>query len=141
MSGETEIAVLQENVRNLTDAVKELTLCVRKNNEKLERLNALEMQHNNTNDKIATLTGQIKSIETEVATHVERDRTEHQFFQRAIWAATGFCAACSLLWTVVGYRMNSLIDESIKAAYEMRLHIAEDKIKTRDDVITVTPRP
>lgn len=132
MSTEVEIATLETKLENLTNSIAALTATVKENNEKLERLAVLEVAHNNSSKDITDLKKELRS-------HIERDDQDHKTYDKWIWIVTGFCAAISILWTVVGYRMNAMIDEQVSAAAEMKLHIREDKIKDISDLQKIIP--
>lgn len=135
MSDETAITALEVRLENLTASISALTQSVEKNNEKLERLAILEVSHNNSNSAIARAFGEITSLEKHFNERLEMNDEAHQGYNKWIWLAVGFCSAISIVWTVVGYRMNAMIDEQIKSSAEMRMHIHDDEIKKPADVL------
>lgn len=134
MSDEAAIATLETKLENLTFSISALTSSVERNNEKLERLAVLEVAHNNSDKAIERAFIAITKVEKSVDDLIKVNADDHGTYNKWIWVVTGFCVAISIMWTVVGYRMNSLIDDQIKSVVEMRMHISEDKIKTPLDV-------
>lgn len=128
------IATLEVKIENLTSSISQLNRSVEQNNEKLERLAVLEASHNNSSKAIERAFVAIAKIESVVEAHASNNEAAHEGYNRWIWMAVGFCSAVSILWTVVGYRMNSMIDEQLKATVEMKMHIHDDKIKDIGDI-------
>ena len=137
MSDEAAIATLETKLENLTFSISALTSSVERNNEKLERLAVLEVAQNNSDKAIERAFIAITKVEKSVDDLIKVNADDHGTYNKWIWVVTGFCVAISIMWTVVGYRMNSLIDDQIKSVVEMRMHISEDKIKTPLDVKSI----
>lgn len=135
MSDEAAIATLETKIESLTASISALTQSVEKNNEKLERLAVLEVAHNNTDKALDRAFSAIKAAETALSDHIEKNAIQHEGYSKWIWVAVGFCSAISVMWTVVGYRMNAMIDDQVRAVAEMRMHIHDDKIKDPADVV------
>lgn len=129
------IATLEVKIENLTSSISQLNRSVEQNNEKLERLAVLEVSHNNSNAAIERAFAAISKVESSLVAHVRANEIEHNGYNKWVWMAVGFCVAVSLLWTVVGYRMNTVIDDIVKASADMRMHIHEDKIKDSSDLL------
>lgn len=128
------IATLEVKIENLTSSISQLNRSVEQNNEKLERLAVLEVSHNNSSKAIERAFVAISKVETVLESHIASNNKVHDGYNRWIWTAVGFCSAVSVLWTIVGYRMNSMIDEQLRATVEMRMHIHDDKIKDLSDI-------
>lgn len=139
MSESAAIATLETKLEMLTDSISTLNQSVEKNNEKLERLSVLEVSHNNSSKAIERAFTAIAKLETAVDTHIKLDTDAHKSYDKWIWMSVGFCSAISIMWSIVGYRMNAIIDDSVKAVSEMRLHIHDDKIKDFSDIQKVYP--
>jgi len=139
MSEAAAIATLETKLEMLTDSISMLNQSVEKNNEKLERLSVLEVSHNNSSKAIERAFTAIAKLEEAVDTHIKLDTAAHRGYDKWIWMSVGFCSAISLMWSVVGYRMNAIIDDSMKAVTEMRMHIHDDKIKDIGDLQKIYP--
>jgi len=132
-----KIATLQSEVKTLTEAVRELTLSMQKNNERLERLAVLEVSHNNSNSAISRAFEALKAHEVSAdARHTENERA-HRSYDKAIWSAVGFTAAVTVFWTIFGVGAKNTIDDVVKSVAEMRVHVNQDKILTENDVLKI----
>jgi hypothetical protein len=129
------IATLEVQIENLTFSISQLNRSVEKNNEKLERLAVLEVSHNNSNAAIERAFTAISKVEASLVAHISSNEREHSGYNKWIWMAVGFCTAVTLLWTVVGYRMNNMIDDMVKSSADMRMHIHDDKVKDHNDLL------
>lgn len=129
------IVTLEVKLENLTNSISQLNRSVEQNNEKLERLAVLEVSHNNSNAAIERAFAAISKVESSLVAHVAANEREHTGYNKWIWMAVGFCTAVTLLWTIVGYRMNGVIDDIVKASADMRMHIHDDKIKDSSDLL------
>lgn len=128
------IATLEVKIENLTLGIATLNRSVEQNNEKLERLAVLEVSHNNSNAAIERAFAAVTKVEAGLLAHITDNERAHHVYDKWIWVAVGFCAAVSILWTLVGYRMNAMIDEQVRAVQQMQVHILEDKVRTPEDV-------
>lgn len=132
-----KIATLQSEVKTLTEAVRELTLSMQKNNERLERLAILEVSHNNSNSAIERAFEAIKEVEqSELERHVQNGK-DHKAYDKAIWSSLGFCLAVTVFWTIFGISARNTMDEVVKTSTEMRFHLLQDKVISDADVIRV----
>lgn len=127
-------ATLEFAINTLSSEVKRLTATVEKNNEKLERLSVLEQSHESANDAIERAFDAIKKLEKESEESVESNTLEHKTYDKYIWMSVGFATAISIIWSVVGYRMNSMIDKTVESVIRMEQHIVMDKVMTDSDV-------
>lgn len=130
---------LESAINSLMQEVKRLTVTVEKNNEKLERLSALESSHSNTSQALDRAFSAIEELETKVDDAVKSNGTDHKTYDKYIWMCVGFVTAISVVWTVVGYRMNAMIDKTVESVIRMEQHIAMDKVMTDSDVHHPTP--
>lgn len=128
---------LESAINSLMQEVKRLTSTVERNNEKLERLSALESNHNNQSQAIDRAFTAIEELEGRVDEAVKANSGDHKNYDKYIWMCVGFVTAISVVWTVVGYRMNSMIDKTIESVARMELHIAQDKVTTERDVHSI----
>ncbi len=131
---------LEAAINSLMQEVKRLTVTVEKNNEKLERLSALETSHNNTSDALERAFGSIAELRKEVEAAVERNSAEHRGYDKYIWMCVGFAFAISIVWSVLGYRMNSMVDNTVRAVAKMEEHIAQDRVMSESDVRVVVDK-
>lgn len=127
-------ATLEFAINTLSSEVKRLTATVEKNNEKLERLSVLEQSHESANAAIERAFDAIKKLEKESEESVESNTLEHKTYDKYIWMSVGFATAISIIWSVVGYRMNSMIDKTVESVIRMEQHIVMDKVMTDSDV-------
>lgn len=139
MSEAAAIATLETKLETLTDSISALNKSVEKNNEKLERLAVLEVSHNNSSKAIERAFAAIEKLEQAVNTHIEIDTNAHKGYDKWIWMSVGFCSAISVMWSIVGYRMNAMIDDTVKTAAEMRIHMREDKTLSSSDPTSKYP--
>lgn len=135
MPDDSHVSTLQAEIKALSENVSRLNASVEKNNEKLERIGILEVSHNHQDKAIERAFLAIQTIERVVEAHLESNNKEHAQYNKWIYMAAGFCFAMSVLWTVVGYRMNAMIDEQISAVQEMKYHVRADEITKHTDVI------
>lgn len=136
MSAETNtISTLQAEIKALSENVSRLNASIEKNSEKLERIGILEVSHSHQDKAIERAFLAIQTIERVVEAHLDSNNREHAIYNKWIYMAAGFCFAMSILWTVVGYRMNSMIDDQIAAVQEMKYHVRTDEITKHQDVI------
>lgn len=135
MTSETNtISTLQAEIKALSDNVNRLNASIEKNSEKLERIGILEVSHSHQDKAIERAFLAISTIERVVEAHLESNNKEHAQYNKWLYMAVGFCFAMSVLWTVVGYRMNAMIDEQISAVQEMKYHVRTDEITKHTDV-------
>lgn len=132
-----KIATLQSEVKTLTEAVRELTISMQKNNERLERLAVLEVSHNNSNNAIGRAFEALKAHEVSADVRHAANEAAHKAYDKAIWSAVGFTAAVTVFWTIFGVGAKNTIDDVVKAVAEMRAHISQDKVMTENDVFRV----
>lgn len=125
---------LESAINSLMQEVKRLTITVEKNNEKLERLSALESSHSNTSQALDRAFSAIEELETKVDDAVKSNGTDHKTYDKYIWMCVGFVTAISVVWSVVGYRMNAMIDKTVESVIRMEQHIALDKVMTNSDI-------
>ena len=128
---------LESAINSLMQEVKRLTITVERNNEKLERLSALESSHNNTSSALDRAFKAISKLEDEVVEQVEANSKEHRSYDRYVWMCIGFATAVSLGWSVMGYRMNAMIDKTVESVIRMEQHIQQDKVMSEHDVRAV----
>lgn len=128
---------LEAAINSLSQEVKRLTVTVEKNNEKLERLSALESSHNNTSNALERAFKAISELEADIASTIENNAHEHRAYDRYIWMCVGFATAISVVWSVMGYRMNSMIDKNIESIARMEAHIQQDKMIDDHDVKSI----
>ena len=130
-----QIATLKSEVKTLTEAVRELTQSMHRNNERLERLAVLESSHNNSNRAIERAFEALKALEvTADVRHSENDR-EHKAYDKVIWLSLGFVAAVSIFWTVFGYKVSGTLDDVLKMSAQLQGHIQQDRVMTDSDVV------
>lgn len=127
-------ATLEFAINSLSSEVKRLTATVEKNNEKLERLSVLEQSHESANSAIQRAFDEIKKLEKESEDAAETNTSEHKTYDKYIWMSVGFATAISIIWSVVGYRMNSMIDKTVESVIRIEQHIANDKMMNEHDV-------
>lgn len=132
-----KIATLQSEVKTLTEAVRELTISMQKNNERLERLAVLEVSHNNSNHAIERAFESIKAVERGEAERHRANEQAHKMYDKAIWSTLGFCLAVTIFWSVFGVGAKNTMDEVVKSVAEMRVHISQDKITSENDVFKI----
>lgn len=130
-----QIATLKSEVKTLTEAVRELTLSMQKNNERLERLAVLEVSHNNSNHAIERAFEAIQKVERAESERAEANSGEHKAYDKVIWLSFGFITAVSIFWTVFGYKVSGTLDDVLKTSAQMQLHIQQDKVMSESDVI------
>lgn len=46
----------------------------------------------------------------------------------------GFATAISVVWSLMGYRLNSTIDKTMESVIRMEQHIQTDRVKDDNDV-------
>lgn len=138
-SDSPNLATFEYKLESLNTAISALTASVEKNNEKLERLAVLEVSHRNSDEAIDRAFTAIREVKDSVISLAASNTTEHKTYDKWLYIAIGFCVAVSTMWTLVGYRVNTLIDEQVKVTAEMKLHIHDDKIKSLEDVQRVPP--
>lgn len=126
---------LESAINSLMQEVKRLTLTVERNNEKLERLSALESSHSNTSQALDRAFTAIEELESKVDDAVKSNGTDHKTYDKYIWMCVGFVTAISVVWSVVGYRMNAMIDKTVESVIRMEQHIALDKVMNQTDVL------
>jgi hypothetical protein len=127
-------AALELAITSLTEEVKRLAVTVERNNEKLERLSALESNHNNTNQAIGRAFDEIEELKGLVDDVAKSNGADHKTYDKYIWMCVGFVTAISVIWTIVGYRMNSMIDKTVESVARFEQHIATDKMMSESDV-------
>jgi len=88
----------------------------------ISKVALLENNHDHQAEAVGRAFKDLDKMTTKVAAH-----------DRAVYIAMGFIVAMSVFWTVMGYRINGQIDETIKAVSEMRSHISADKITSDED--------
>jgi anti-sigma-K factor RskA len=130
-------ATLEFAINTLSSEVKRLTATVEKNNEKLERLSVLEQSHESANAAIQRAFEAIKKLEKESEDASEANTSEHKTYDKYIWMSVGFATAISIIWSVVGYRMNSMIDKTVESVIRIEQHMANDKMMSEHDVRSV----
>ena len=118
----------------LSQKVDKLTTVVEKNNDKLERLSVLETDYSNTRNALDRAFTAIESLEKEVTAFEESNEKEHRGYDRYLWSCIGFASAVSVVWSVVGYRLNAMIDKTMESVIRMEQHIQNDRITTDRDV-------
>jgi CRISPR/Cas system-associated exonuclease Cas4 (RecB family) len=129
-----QIATLKSEVKTLTEAVRELTQSMQRNNERLERLAVLEASHTNSNSAIQRAFEAIQKVENAEAARSAENEQAHKSYDKAIWSAVGFVAAVSVFWSVFGYQAKTTMDEMVKMNVLLQQHITQDKILTEADV-------
>lgn len=125
---------LEAAINSLSSEVKRLTVTVERNNEKLERLSALETNHSNTDKALGRAFEAIEELEHRVETAIKTNSDEHRGYDKWIYMAMGFVTAISVVWSVMGYRMNAMIDKTVESVARMEMHIAQDKVMSDQDV-------
>ena len=131
---------LRVEIRTLSDNVAKLTAVVDENTRQLNRLAVLETNHNHQGEALGRAFKDVEALQKEFCEHVKNNETEHKGYSKYVWITTGFCIAVSVLWTVVGYRINAQVDEMMKVMSESRVHSASDKINTEEDVRKVVEK-
>jgi len=115
-------AALEAAINSLTGEVKRLTITVDENNRRLERVSVLEANHDTQSnalgrafDEIEELRkdveGEISEIRREVGAARSENATEHKGYDRYIWVCIGFASAISIMWSILGYRLNQALDQ------------------------------
>lgn len=125
---------LEAAINSLSSQVQRLTVTVEKNNEKLERLSALETNHANTSTGLERAFRAIEDIQGRVDDAVSANQIEHKGYDRWVYMAVGFATAISVVWSVLGYRMNAMIDKTMESVARMEMHIAQDRVMSAQDV-------
>ena len=118
----------------LSEKVDKLTESVEKNNEKLERLSVLETSHSNTKNALDRAFKAIADLESHVEETARNNSKEHRTYDRYIWMCIGFATAISVVWSLMGYRLNSTIDKTMESVIRMERHIQTDRVKDDNDV-------
>jgi hypothetical protein len=136
MSDDITVTTLQIKMEALTSSISALTRSVEANNEKLERLALLEVAHNNSNDAIKRAFEAIEAIRAEAKVDRKENSTEHYTYNKWMWIAIGFTSAVSVAWSVVGYRINAMLDDQSKTVVEMKNHLL---LNPRGQVLTAPP--
>lgn len=131
------IATLQSEVKTLTEAVRELTVSMRKNSERLERVAVLEVSHNNSNHAIERAFEAIHTMEESAKQDRANNEKSHKAYDKVIWGSMGFVTAVSIFWAVFGYTINSTLTDTNKLHGMIQMHIIQDKVLTDQDVISV----
>jgi len=131
------IATLQSEVKTLTGAVRELTISMQKNNERLERVAVLEVSHNNSNHAIERAFEAIGRMEENANADRAVNEKAHKSYDKAIWGAMGFVTAISIFWAVFGYTINNTLTDTNKLHSLIQMHVIQDKVMTEQDVLTV----
>jgi uncharacterized protein YoxC len=129
-----KIATLQSEVKTLTEAVRELTTSMQRNNERLERLAVLEVSHRNSDHAIGRAFEALKAHEATAENRFLVNEKEHKSYDKAIWSSAGFTAAVIVFWTIFGIGMKSTIDDVVKTVAEMRAHVVQDKVMSDNDL-------
>lgn len=88
----------------------------------ISKVALLENNHNHQAAAVGRAFGELEKMTAKVASH-----------DRAVYVAMGFIMAMSVFWTVMGYRINSQVDDVVKGVTEMRAHIAADRITSEED--------
>ena len=126
---------LRAGIRSLNQNVQRLTEVVDRNTQQLNKIEVLEANHNHHGAAIdraflevrrvesGSLTG-IARVEKALKAHEQEDNSEHEKFRRVVWFASGFLSAVSIGWTLLGYRINTQIDEMVRTQEQMRVHIS-----------------
>jgi hypothetical protein len=122
-----EIRALNNNVARLTDVVDE-------NTKQLARLAVIENDSTHHGQSLERAFGEIATTRKVLEEALKASDTKHREYDRWIYTVIGFVTAVCMFWTVAGYRLNAIIDDQIKAAAEMRLHIHDDKVTTPEQV-------
>lgn len=130
-----QIATLKSEVKTLTEAVRELTLSMQKNNERLERLAVLEVSHNNSNHAIERAFEAIQKVEKGEQDRAAINERAHKSYDKVIWLALGFVTAVSIFWTVFGYKVSGTLDEVLRMSAQLQSHLQQDKVMTDSDVM------
>lgn len=131
---------LRVEIRTLSDNVAKLTAVVDENTRQLNRLAVLETNHNHQGEALGRAFKDVEALQKEFYDHVKSNDNEHKGYSKYVWITTGFCLAVSVLWTVVGYRINAQVDEMMKTMAEVRVHLVSDKINTEEDVRKVVEK-
>jgi len=132
-----KIATLQSEVKTLTEAVRELTVSMQKNNERLERLAVLEVSHRNSDQAIGRAFEALKAHEIEAERMHAANEAAHKSYDKAIWSALGFSAAVTVFWTIFGVGAKNTIEDVAKTVAEMKVHVVQDKVLTENDVYKI----
>jgi hypothetical protein len=125
---------LQAKLDALNSNVERLTTVVDENTKALSRLAVLEVNHNNSNAAIERAFKSIEKSQRELEEHIKIDESAHHGYDKWLYTATGFVIAISVFWSAVGYRVNAIIDDQVKAVAEMRMHIHDDKVTSPEQV-------
>ena len=102
--------------------------------DELKKIGVLEVNHTHQTEALKRAFDTIEKVKESHEGRVAKDNEAHAKYDRTIAFAAGFVMAVSVFWTVFGIRMNNSIDDVARAMLDMKVHIAEDKIKTPDDV-------
>lgn len=130
-----QIATLKSEVKTLTEAVRELTLSMQKNNERLERLAVLEVSHSNSDKAIGRAFEALKAHESMAEAAHAANQREHKTYDKVIWLSLGFVTAVSIFWTVFGYKVSGTLDDVLKMSAQLQSHIQQDKVMSDSDVM------
>ncbi len=124
------IATLENQYEAVKDTLTRIEVKVEGIALSLSKVAVLETNHGHHTETIARAFLRIEQIEKKAGEH-----------DRYLWFTTGFVAAVSVFWTVIGYRINAEVDEVIKAVTEMRAHIATDKLTSPEDLRKMEKTP
>ena len=135
---ESLIVGLQAEIKALNDNVVRLTSGVDENTKQLSRLAVLENDYSHQSSALGRAFSEIEQLRSDITDKESKNDSDHSVYFKYIWISTGFCIAVSIMWTLVGYRVNSQIDETVKTVHKMGIHIASDKITSEADLKGIT---
>jgi len=119
------VAALQAEIRLMTGGVSKLTDEVRENSRQLARLSVLEASHQTHEAALGRAFRDINRVEGEAKLHEENQVKANNRYDRIISFMFGASVAISIVWSIVGYRINENIDSVMKTAADMRVHMQE----------------
>lgn len=115
---------LRSDIRALNDNVRRLTDVVDRNTQQLSRVEVLEANHNHHGAALGRAFEEVKKVDDALEEHKVDDLAEHDKFKKALWFATGFFAAVSIFWTILGVHINGQVDSMVRTVNEMRVYMA-----------------
>jgi hypothetical protein len=139
LRGADDVAVarLEATMTSLVGSVSRLSDAVDENNKRLERLSVLEERNATTSQSLERAFDAIKSVRLDSEALKAKVEAKHAHYDKYLWLAVGFISCVTVGWTVVGYGVNQTIQRTAEKIGSYDLHLAQDKILTRDDVRAV----
>ena len=117
------LATLEHQDKAVNDALSRLETKIDLMAIQLSKVSILEERHVTQGGAVDRAFVAIGKIETKQGSH-----------DRFIWMTTGGAIAVSVMWTLFGGWLLSQTTSTMQAVAEMKVHIATDKVTTREDV-------